>query len=430
MDNFAALSLPESLRHTLESMHFKKPTPIQAKAIPPALAGKDILGSAQTGTGKTAAFGIPLVVKLKNDPNATALVMTPTRELASQVIKQLQTIAGKKSDIKSSLLIGGDSIHRQLQQLKNKPRLIVGTPGRINDHLKRKTLKLDNTKFLVLDETDRMLDMGFTDQIETILKFMPKHRQTLLFSATIPPGISKITQKYLYQPIRISVDIENSAATKVKQDIVHTSEGEKYEKFLSQISDREGSIIVFMRTKHSTEKMAARLTKEGHKANAINGDLRQNKRDRVINNFRNKKYRILVATDVASRGLDIPHIEHVINYDLPECPEDYVHRIGRTGRAGAEGFALCFITPSDKHKWSAINRLLNPMSKTKSNSRSKRNINSENKPRKNKKNYRTNSEKKTNVTNFRKKTEFKLKKKKPRLFKKQKQASSNLSRAS
>ncbi len=430
MDNFAALSLPESLRHTLESMHFKKPTPIQVQAIPPALAGKDILGSAQTGTGKTAAFGIPLIVKLKDDPNTTALVMTPTRELASQVIKQLQTIAGKKSGIKSSLLIGGDSIHRQLQQLKNKPRLIVGTPGRINDHLKRKTLKLDNTKFLVLDETDRMLDMGFTDQIETILKFLPKQRQTLLFSATIPPGISKITKKYLNQPIRISVDIENSAATKVKQDIVHTSEGEKYEKFLSQISDREGSIIVFMRTKHSTEKMAARLKKEGYKANAINGDLRQNKRDRVINNFRNKKYRILVATDVASRGLDIPHIEHVINYDLPECPEDYVHRIGRTGRAGAEGFALCFITPSDKNKWSAINRLLNPMSKTKSNSRSKRNINSENKPRKNKKNYRTNSEKKTNVTNFRKKTEFKLKKKKPRLFKKQKQASSNLSRAS
>ena len=409
-------------------MHFKKPTPIQAQAIPPALNGKDILGSAQTGTGKTAAFGIPLIVKLKNEPNSTALVMTPTRELASQVINQLQTMAGKKSDIKSTLLIGGESIQRQLQQLKNKPRLIVGTPGRINDHLKRRSLKLNNSKFLVLDETDRMLDMGFADQIETILNFMPKQRQTLLFSATIPPGIAKITKKYLNEPIRISVDIENSAATKVKQDIVHTSEGEKYEKFLSQISDREGSIIVFMRTKHSTEKMAARLTKEGHKANAINGDLRQNKRDRVINNFRNKKYRILVATDVASRGLDIPHIEHVINYDLPECPEDYVHRIGRTGRAGAEGSALCFVTPSDKHKWNAINRLLNPNSK--SNSRSKRNINPKNESGKSKKNYRTNSAKNSNRTNFAKKPGSKLKKKKPRLFKKQKQEGSNLSRAS
>ena len=164
MDNFEALSLPESLRHTLEHMHFKKPTPIQAQAIPPALNGKDILGSAQTGTGKTAAFGIPLIVKLKNEPNSTALVMTPTRELASQVINQLQTMAGKKSDIKSTLLIGGESIQRQLQQLKNKPRLIVGTPGRINDHLKRRSLKLNNSKFLVLDETDRMLDMGFADQ--------------------------------------------------------------------------------------------------------------------------------------------------------------------------------------------------------------------------------------------------------------------------
>jgi superfamily II DNA/RNA helicase len=398
-------------------MHFIKPTPIQAQAIPPALEGKDILGSAQTGTGKTAAFGIPLIVRLINEPDSTALVMTPTRELASQVIKQLQMMAGKKSSIKSSLLIGGESMQRQLQQLKNKPRLIVGTPGRINDHLKRKTLKLDNAKFLVLDETDRMLDMGFTDQIELILKFMPKKKQTLLFSATIPPGIAKITQKYLYEPIRVSVDAENSVATKVKQDIVHTTESDKYEKFLSQIADREGSIIVFMRTKHSTEKMAAKLTKEGHKANAINGDLRQNKRDRVINNFRNKKYRILVATDVASRGLDIPHIEHVINYDLPECPEDYVHRIGRTGRAGAEGSALCFVTPSDKHKWNAINRLLNPNSK--SNSRINRDKDSDRPARKNKKNYRADSARKPG---------FKFKKKKPRLFKKPKQDNSNSAR--
>jgi superfamily II DNA/RNA helicase len=264
-----------------------------------------------------------------------------------------------------------------------------------------------------------MLDMGFSDQIETILKFMPKQKQTLLFSATIPPGIAKITQKYLNEPIRVSVDAENSVATKVKQDIVHTTESDKYEKFLSQVADREGSIIVFMRTKHSTEKMAARLTKEGHKANAINGDLRQNKRDRVINNFRNKKYRILVATDVASRGLDIPHIEHVINYDLPECPEDYVHRIGRTGRAGAEGSALCFITPSDRHKWNAIDRLLNP--NTKSDSNRKKSKISENNTRKNKKNYRADSAKKPN---------FKFKKKKPRLFKKQKTNTANPSHAS
>ena len=262
--------------------------------------------------------------------------------------------------------------------------------------------------------------MGFTDQIETILKFMPKQKQTLLFSATIPPGIAKITQKYLNDPIRISVDAENSVATKVKQDIVHTSESDKYEKFLSQVSDREGSIIVFMRTKHSTEKMAARLTKEGHKASAINGDLRQNKRDRVINNFRNEKFRILVATDVASRGLDIPHIEHVINYDLPECPEDYVHRIGRTGRAGAEGSALCFVTPSDKHKWNAIDRLLNPNAKpTNTRSRSKSKF-SEHHDRRNKKSFKSDSDQNPG---------FKFKKKKPRFFKKQKPGSSTAASA-
>ena len=400
--------------HTLQNMQFYKPTPIQAQAIPPAIKGKDILGSAQTGTGKTAAFGIPLLVKLMKEIETTALVMAPTRELASQVVKQLQIMAGKKSSIRACLLIGGEPMHKQLRQLKNKPRLIVGTPGRINDHLKRKTLKLDNSKFLVLDETDRMLDMGFEDQIETIIKFMPEQRQTLLFSATIPQEIKKITKKYLIEPIRVSVDVENSVAKKVKQIILRTTERDKYEKFLNQIADRTGSILVFMRTKHSTEKMAAKLTKEGYKASAINGDLRQNKRERVINNFRNKKYRILVATDVASRGLDIPHIEHVINYDLPECPEDYVHRIGRTGRAGAEGSALCFITPSDKRKWDAIDKLLNPNRKPKFN-RKKTKLEETSKV-KNKKNLQPNT---------RKKTSFKPKKKKNNLFKRQKQSNSN-----
>ena len=218
----------------------------------------------------------------------------------------------------------------------------------------------------------------------------------------------------MIEPIRVSVDVENSVAKKVKQIILRTTERDKYEKFLNQIADRTGSILVFMRTKHSTEKMAAKLTKEGYKASAINGDLRQNKRERVINNFRNKKYRILVATDVASRGLDIPHIEHVINYDLPECPEDYVHRIGRTGRAGAEGSALCFITPSDKRKWDAIDKLLNPNRKPKFN-RKKTKLEETSKV-KNKKNLQPNT---------RKKTSFKPKKKKNNLFKRQKQNNSN-----
>ena len=359
MNTFKEMGLPEALNHTLQHLQFNEPTPIQQQAIPVAMQGHDILGSAQTGTGKTGAFGIPLVAKLMTEPKGTALVMTPTRELAVQVQKQLSSMLGKRTKIRSALLIGGDSIHKQLQQLRNKPRLIVGTPGRINDHLERGSLMLNNTDFLVLDETDRMLDMGFSIQIDNIMKYMtaPK-RQTLLFSATLPKNIMSITEKYLNSPVRISVSQTSSPAKNIKQDVVKIDEAEKYGELVSQLNEREGSIIVFVKTKFGTEKMAKKLSKAGHNADAIHGDLRQSRRDRVITAFRKKKYRILVATDVAARGLDIPHIEHVINYDLPQCAEDYIHRIGRTARAGASGHALNLVTPQDKSKWDAIERLL------------------------------------------------------------------------
>jgi superfamily II DNA/RNA helicase len=363
MKNFDALGLPEPLRHTLAHMKFDTPTPIQAQAIPPALEGKDILGSAQTGTGKTGAFGIPLVTQLLTTPRGGALVMTPTRELATQVMTALQAFLGKRSPIKTALLIGGESMPKQLQQLRQRPRLIVGTPGRINDHLTRGSLMLFDTNFLVLDETDRMLDMGFTVQIEKIVKFLPPQRQTLLFSATLPKNIMQISQKYLTNPVRVAVDAADSAAKNIKQEMIRVDDGEKYGKLLEELDKREGSIIVFVKTKHGADKMAVKLRKQGHKAEAIHGDLHQNKRDRVIANFRISKYRILVATDVAARGLDIPHIEHVINYDLPHNPEDYIHRIGRTARAGAEGSALCFVTPKDRASWKAIERMLDPNAK-------------------------------------------------------------------
>ncbi len=354
------MGLPEALTHTLQHMQFNKPTPIQIEAIPLALQGKDILGSAQTGTGKTGAFGIPLVARLLSNPRGSALVMTPTRELATQVMSQLQTMLGKESQIKSALLIGGDSMTKQLMQLRQRPRIIVGTPGRVNDHLKRGSLTLRDTDFLVLDETDRMLDMGFSIQIENIMKYMPAKRQTLLFSATLPKDIVQIAEKYLNDPVRVAVNATSAPAANIKQDTLRISEADKYPNLISQLYERQGSVIVFVKTKYGTEKMAAKLSKEGHSADAIHGDLRQSKRDRVISAFRNKKYRILVATDVAARGLDIPHIEHVINYDLPQCAEDYIHRIGRTARAGAEGSALNLVTPADKSKWNAIDRLLNP----------------------------------------------------------------------
>lgn len=360
MQNFDEMGLPESLKHTLQHMQFTTPTPIQAQAIPHALMGRDILGSAQTGTGKTGAFGIPLVTKLLANPNDAALVMTPTRELASQVMTQLQIMIGKRSKIKTALLIGGDSMPKQLQQLRNRPRLVVGTPGRINDHLKRGSLKLANTGFLVLDETDRMLDMGFSVQIETIIQEMPKNRQTMLFSATLPKNIVKITEKYLNDPVRVAMAADLSPAVNIKHDVVKVSKGDKYSHLLTELDSRSGSVIIFMKTKYETEKMAIKLSKAGYSSDAIHGDLRQNKRDRVIANFRKQKYRILVATDIAARGLDIPHIEHVINYDLPQCAEDYIHRIGRTARAGAQGSAMCLITPSDNGKWNLINRMMNP----------------------------------------------------------------------
>lgn len=360
MRTFQSMGLPEALNHTLNHMQFKDPTPIQAEAIPLALEGKDILGSAQTGTGKTGAFGIPLVAKLMNDPHGAALVMTPTRELASQVMNQLKIMLGRQSSIKHALLIGGDSMPKQIQQLRQRPRLIVGTPGRINDHLKRGTFQLKHTNFLVLDETDRMLDMGFTIQIENILQFLSPKRQTLLFSATMPKNIVRMAEKYLNNPEHIAVSPTSAPAANIQQENIYVNETEKYASLLTQLKIREGSAIIFIKTKNAADRMATKLLKEGHDAQAIHGDLRQKKRERVISDFRKEKFRILVATDVAARGLDIPHIEHVINYDLPQCPEDYVHRIGRTARAGAAGFALNLITPADKRKWTAIDRILNP----------------------------------------------------------------------
>lgn len=360
MDNFQSLGLPAPLLKSLEKMNFTTPTPIQAQSIPKALKGQDILGSAQTGTGKTAAFGIPLVNHLLASGRSSAMIMTPTRELAMQVKDMLEKLIGSSGSIKAALLIGGESMPKQTQQLRAKPRLIVGTPGRINDHIERGNLMLHMTDFLVLDETDRMLDMGFEQQIEKVVKFLPKTRQTLLFSATLPKNIIKMSEKYLNNPARVSVDPEVIAAPKIKQEIIHLNDGDKFEELVKQLEERSGSVIVFMKTKWNAKKMAGRLEKAGHTADAIHGDLTQNTRSRVIESFRNSKYRVMVATDIAARGLDIPHIEHVINYDLPQCPEDYIHRIGRTARAGAEGSALCFLTPGDQLQWREISKLLDP----------------------------------------------------------------------
>ena len=359
MENFLSLQLEQTLMDSIAKINFKTPTPIQAQAIPAALKGKDILGTAQTGTGKTAAFGIPLVNFLLKTKKDTALIMTPTRELATQVMQTMNSLVGK-GNIRTALLIGGDSMQKQLKQMKRNPRLIVGTPGRINDHLERRTLDLRNTTFLVLDESDRMLDMGFTPQINQVLRTVPKKHQTLLFSATLPNNIIKLAERYLDNPERISVGSTSSPIEKIKQEVIHVKDGDKYNQLIKEIYSRQGAILIFVKTRRNAEKMVKRLKYDSHDADAIHGNLRQNKRDRVIKAFRNNHFRILVGTDVASRGLDIPAIKHVINFDLPQVPEDFIHRIGRTARAGAEGSALSFVGNEDRSKWNAIQRLIDP----------------------------------------------------------------------
>ena len=358
--DFNELPIENKLKNSIKFADFKTPTPIQSKSIPISLTGKDILGTAQTGTGKTLAFTIPMINKLILDKNAMALIICPTRELASQVMQTVLKLNIREIGIGNALLIGGEGMQKQLKKLKKRARIIVGTPGRINDHLKRQSLNLSKVSYLVLDETDRMLDMGFTPQIELILKYIPKQHQTLLFSATLPNNILRISEKYLNNPERVAVGSLSTPIEKIKQETFQITQDKKYNELINQLVERSGSILVFVKTKHGADKIVKRLKYDGHSADAIHGNLRQSKRERVINNFRNGKSRILIATDVAARGLDIPLIQHVINYDLPQVPEDYIHRIGRTGRAGKEGSALTFLTPSDRSMWNSISRLIDP----------------------------------------------------------------------
>ena len=360
MNTFNELGLPDSITQSLTRMGLVKPTEIQAQTIPLALEGNDILGSAQTGTGKTMAFTLPLVNHLLNNPNATALVLAPIREIAQQVMNALKSLVGDSRDFNTALIIGGEPYPKQLMQLKSRPRVVIGTPGRIIDHLERGTLRVDSLECLVLDETDRMFDMGFGIQLDHIISKLPTKRQTMMFSATIPPAIEKLAGKYLNQPKRVAVGSATLPIPKIKQEIVNISEKDKYKRLLQEIEQRDGTIIVFVKTKMNADRLAEALRKEDHSASAIHGDLRQHQREKVIRSFRLGKCRVMVATDIAARGLDIPHLMHVINYDVPPCPEDYIHRIGRTGRAGAEGFALCFVTSQDAKKWNAIERYMNP----------------------------------------------------------------------
>ena len=329
-------------------MGFEEATPIQAKTIPLSLQGLDLIGQAQTGTGKTAAFGIPLIEKIDvSSPHVQGIIIAPTRELAIQVSEELYKI-GTDARVRVLAIYGGSDIQRQIRSLKRGPHIIVGTPGRILDHIKRRTLKLGNVHTVILDEADEMLNMGFVEDIEAILETVPEERQTLLFSATMPEPIRRIAERFMKEPELVKVKAKEMTVPLIEQFFVKAHEKEKFD-ILSRLIDTQSPelAIVFGRTKRRVDELANALTLRGYTAEGIHGDLTQAKRMSVLKKFKEGRVDVLVATDVAARGLDISGVTHVYNYDIPQDPESYVHRIGRTGRAGKEGMAITFVNPRE-----------------------------------------------------------------------------------
>ncbi|MDL2295877.1 DEAD/DEAH box helicase [Lachnospiraceae bacterium OttesenSCG-928-E19] len=358
MNTFNNLGIPEKILNTLTASGYINPTPIQEQVIPLALAGHDVLGNAQTGTGKTAAFAVPAIAHLMKNSSNIVLILLPTRELAAQVLAETTKIMGKSLKIPTALLIGGDSVPKQLKQINMGARLIVGTPGRINDHLRSRKLRLGLADMLILDETDRMLDMGFGKQLESIISEISPARQTLMLSATMPKNIMELAGKYLRDPKRVSVDTENTVTDNVTQELIETTDELKYSVLTELLDKQPSSVLIFTKTKYGAERLSKRLLREKFLACVLHGDLSQAKRERAIREFKSQKCIIMVATDIAARGLDISHIDTVINYDLPQAAEDYIHRIGRTGRAGRNGVAINLLTKNDHQKWRDICKLL------------------------------------------------------------------------
>jgi ATP-dependent RNA helicase RhlE len=353
---FYGLGIAPRLLEILDKNKFTEPTPIQVQAIPVALQGEDVIGVAQTGTGKTLAFGIPMIQRLAA-VKGRGLVILPTRELALQVDEALQKI-GRHIGLRTAVLIGGANMHRQKMDLSKKPHIIVATPGRLIDHLEHKTVNLSNVSVLVLDEADRMLDMGFEPQIRRILQTVPQQRQTLLFSATMPATIVNMANRYMKQPTRVEIARSGTAAENVTQEVYFLSRGEKPLLLEQLLGKFTGTVLVFTRTKHGATKLTRLLKRNGTNAAEIHSDRSLAQRRRALDGFKSGEFRVLVATDIAARGIDVKNIELVVNYDLPDNAEDYVHRIGRTGRAGMAGHAISFATPDQKAELKAIERLI------------------------------------------------------------------------
>jgi ATP-dependent RNA helicase RhlE len=355
---FNDFNLPEELEAALDDAGFERPTPIQEQSLPHTLGGFDLIGCAQTGTGKTAAFVIPMITRLLEDEESQALVLAPTRELAAQILDTLRKLTTHTRHLKHTLIVGGSPYNEQVRALRQRPRILVATPGRLVDHLQQKTINLQKVKFFVLDEADRMFDMGFAPQLNQIVKQLPADRQTLLFSATFEKQVKALAMRSLKNPKEVFVGAPSRAASGVEQEIVETTSGKKFSILLEELNKREGTILLFTSMKYKADKLSNSLAEYGHSVTRIHGGRTMGQRKAALKDFRDQKVRILVATDVAARGLDISHVAHVINYDLPNDPEDYIHRIGRTARAGAVGKALSFVIPEEKDSWKKISRLL------------------------------------------------------------------------
>jgi ATP-dependent RNA helicase RhlE len=354
--NFFGLGIAPGILEILQRLKFVTPTPIQAKAIPTCIEGKDLIGVAQTGTGKTLAFGIPMIQRLAA-LKGKGLILAPTRELALQIDEALRPFVSS-SGIRTAVLIGGASMHLQVQALRRQPRIIVATPGRLNDHLEQRTVNLADVKIFVLDEADRMLDMGFAPQIARIARHIPADRQTLLFSATMPSSIVNLARSYMKLPIQVEVAPSGTAAEKVTQEVFFIRKEDKPKLLGKMLDQYRGTVLIFSRTKRGATKITRGLRGMNYNAAEIHSDRSLSQRREALDGFKSGKYRILVATDIAARGIDVTGIELVVNYDLPDDAENYVHRIGRTGRAGQEGHAVTFATPEQSSDVRNIEKLM------------------------------------------------------------------------
>tara|TARA_B100001027_G_scaffold126457_1_gene87332 strand:+ start:1210 stop:2427 length:1218 start_codon:yes stop_codon:yes gene_type:complete len=356
--NFSELGLDPKILKAIEELGYIKPTPIQEMSIPPILQGRDLVGSAQTGTGKTAAFALPAIHRLGNHGGCRALALAPTRELAIQIEENFR-IYGKFLDLRMALLYGGVKYGKQLDQLKNEPDVIVATPGRLLDHISQRNLSLQNIEILILDEVDRMLDMGFIEDVTKIIQKTPKSRQTLLFSATIPDSVRRLSAWALENPAEAKIDIKISAADTVSHALYPVPAIQKFDLLISLLKNiKFDNLIIFFQTRRGTDKISQWLTEHGRNVRVLHSDLKQRDRVSALEDFKKGDVKILCATDVASRGLDISNVTHVINYDVPQHSEDYIHRIGRTGRARTEGEAFTLCKPEELPLVESIEKLL------------------------------------------------------------------------